>query len=745
MTALRSLDTVRPGLYRLPEYSAASDLLIPCFQAARKVQGAFGWFSSAWIAELAPGLAVFLNRNTSLSIEFTVAPAFFKNELEAAEQGIAVLEKRACMLVEERFVKGRLEASALEKHALSCMAWMIATHQLNLRVAVPTADSHFHPKIWLFDDGIDQVLARGSGNATRNGLVSGVEHIDVDVTWSAEGKSRIEKGIEMLEDWTSGKGTGFERVVDLPEAIREKIIRTAPERKPTVSDYHSAVQMESLIGSSSVSEGTSRQRNRLRIPPDLNWQSGKYSHQGQAVCAWEQGSRPDHGIISMATGAGKTLTALICATRVQDRLSGDSFLVVVSAPSLPLISQWCEEIERFGIKAVTLGKSNNEAKGLSGVLRKLASGGTHVIVVTNHAIASERFQRTLVSMLQIRREPIVSMLIADEAHTLGTEKFLNNKPCFFNKRLALSATPVRQYDPDGTEEIFEFFGDSVFEFGLGKAIGLCLAPYKYFVHAGTLAGEELDEYVLLSQRIGMLIARDDEVDQDQDRLRTLVIKRRRVIETASCKIELLHSVLEKRGPRDLGFVLIYASAKDPNQFIAISKILSELNIKWSAVTQETTRDRKLLENTFKAFKDGGLQVLLAKKVLDEGVDIPGIREAFIVASSTVEREWIQRRGRVLRLHPGKSAAVVHDFLALPPASQFQDTKDTGASKIVETELARAYAFAKYAENAAGQNNTLQELEDIENAYWPKKQNQTSYLFQEGTIHIANTTPEGRLW
>ena len=88
-----------------------------------------------------------------------------------------------------------------------------------------------------------------------------------------------------------------------------------------------------------------------------------------------------------------------------------------------------------------------------------------------------------------------------------------------------------------------------------------------------------------------------------------------------------------------------------------------------------------------------------------GVDIPNIREAFIIASSTVEREWIQRRGRVLRLHPDKDFAMVHDFLALPPV----DMMDQDARKIVLTELNRALAFAKHASNASGPEGVFERL------------------------------------
>ena len=242
--------------------------------------------------------------------------------------------------------------------------------------------------------------------------------------------------------------------------------------------------------------------------------------------------------------------------------------------------------------------------------------------------------------------------------------------------------------------------------------------------------------------IGAAIGRD--LDDDKDTLTSLVIARRRIIETAQAKLSLLRAVLEQRGPRSLEQTLIYASAKNPEQFDDIAAMLSSLDIRWAPVTQNITANRQLLAQTFATFKKGGYQVLLAKKVLDEGIDIPSIREAFIVASSTVQREWIQRRGRVLRRHPEKPWAIVHDFLALPPAQMVRSEGTTNTKKIIGTELARAYSFAAHARNAVGDEGVLSDLQRIRTAYWPEAE-RSPILQQAGDSVIAPTTPRGRPW
>ena len=735
---------MRPGLFRLPDDPVASTVLIPGFRSARKVRGAFGWFTAGWIGRLAPGLAEYLNRSSVSPIEFTVAPALFPAEREAVERGVGMTPDEAARLTANVFVNGRPEATALGRHALDCLAWMIATQRLRLRIAVPVAESNYHPKIWLFDDGVNQVLARGSGNATYRGVAGGVEHIDVDVSWISESRKRVTDGVAMLDDWSKGRSVGISEVVELPAALERKIIQTAPSEPPQPGDYRRAVERD--FGRRGVSASDSVRREKLlQVPAGVVWTTGPYGHQEQAVKAWEGGEEPERGVVAMATGAGKTLAALICASRVQDRLRGRPLLVVISAPSIPLIMQWRNEVKKFGVSPVAPSLESNSEIALTRLFRGLGGGGTHVVVVTNHMLSSKGFQSTVEEKTRGTGEPVATMLIADEAHTLGAEAFITNKPEFFERRLALSATPERQYDPDGTEEIFAFFGPTVYEFGLDRAIGFCLVPYNYHVHACTLDGDELEEFVRLSARIGAAMGAG--TGTDDPGLRRLLIARRRIVETGASKIALLHSVLKQRGPRAIEHALIYASAKDPKQFNAIGRLLTELEIKWASVTQETTRSPRDLNRILRAFEIGACQVVLAKKVLDEGVDIPTIREAFIVASSTVEREWIQRRGRVLRKHAGKPWAIVHDFLALPPVNVIngETTATATLTKIVRNELRRAYTFGAHARNAAGIDGVQADLDRISGSYWPTDGNRPRLLETGGAQVIAAGIPRGRPW
>lgn len=738
---LSDVPTLRRSFYKLPEDPFANDILIPGFSEATEVTGVFGWFTAAWIGKLAPGLAIYLQRQDAMPIQMTVSPMLFQKEREVADKVSQLNGEQAVERIAEVFEHGRADEDALARHTLDCLGWMLASKKLIMRIAVPAPDSNFHPKMWGFYDGSARVIANGSGNATGKGVIAGVEQMNVSVSWDEHDVEVFSKAWRTLDEWLDGVSTGITGIYELPEAIEEKIIRTAPDVQPTQADYYDAVHEAGSPGWAANDLETLKRRfakaklpapPKLSIPQWLKWQSGDYAHQGEAVAAWETATKPENGILEMATGAGKTLTALICATRVQDRNPDSGLLIVVAAPTRNLVTQWRAEVAKFGLKAVAPALESNSTTSLTEALRQADLGGTVALVITNHMLCDPTFQRTL----ERRVNPnTLLLLIADEAHGLGADGFINNKPEFFKKRLGLTATPVRQYDEEGTQQVFEYFGKPVYKFGLDQAIGFCLTPYEYYVHASTLDSQELDDFVKLTQRIGAAIAQADHEKRD-----SLLIQRRRIVETAEAKYGLLRQVLEHRGPRSLTHALIYASGKNPEQFERIAEILDSLNIRWTPIKEGVSQ--KEVQRRFDLFAKGGYQVMLAKKLLDEGVDIPSTREAFIVASSSVEREWIQRRGRVLRQHEGKKFALIHDFLALPPASAA--TTDS-LKNIINNEIDRAYAFAAFSQSKDPDAGPFKNIARIRSAYWPETSSKPIHLQGSGETLIAEGTPQGAPW
>ncbi len=702
---LRDEPTIRPNLYRLPKEPLAEEILIPAFRQATTVRGAFGWFSAGWIQNLAHGLASFLARDDTRPIDFTVAPALFAAERHAVERAVLSAVDAARRIEDEVLRAARPDAGALSNHAVDCLTWMLATGRLELHIAIPVPGGNYHPKIWLFSDGSETVAVRGSANATGRAYGSSVEHMDVDCTW--QGRSRVVAAEEMVDDWTAGRDPGLERTVPLPTAVRERLLRMAPANAPDEGAYQRA------LGTVLAKNAPAKQPAiplRFAIPSGLEWRTGHFRHQGEAVAAWENSGR--RGVLAMATGAGKTVTALISAYRTWQEHDGP-FLLVISAPTKPLVAQWNSECERFGLRPVNPGPGTSAGRdSLGHTIQRLRSNHQTVppcLVVTNDALTNDAFVETL----RHARDSVpglATMLIADEVHSLGTRRFLDNAPECADFRLGLSATPVRQYDEDGTGALLSYFGDTAYEFDLGRAIGVCLVPYDYHFDVVHLDHGELEEFRRLSERIGQRVAAAGIFDARDEALRALLIKRREILEDASAKVGALDALISSR--QKVRHLLIYTTSKDPSQISSAAAILDRHGVAYARVTQAESKNRAKLSRILGAFTDGSIEVVLAKKVLDEGVNIPQAREAILLASSTVEREWIQRRGRVLRQAPGKTHATIRDIIALPPpaTSRYEDSVLSAISR----ELDRVRAFGAYARNAA---EVLAAIREVHRGYF----------------------------
>jgi superfamily II DNA or RNA helicase len=703
---LRDEPTIRPNLYRLPRDPVGERILVPAFRQATRVRGAFGWFSAGWIPRLAHGLAVFLARPQAESIDFTIAPALFPDEYDILQEAVARTQHVMARLQAIFKEASSPTADVLSRHAVSCLAWMVVHDRLTLRIAKVRPGANYHPKVWLFDDGIDVVAVRGSANATGRAYSRGIEHMDVDCTW--DNRARVEAAAEMVDDWAHGRDDEIEEVLDLPAALIDTIVRLAPQSKPSEEEYEAAMTGSGRPRPASIPAIDDPQI--FHIPSELQWREGRYGHQGQAVLAWESHGR--RGVIAMATGAGKTITALIGAYRAWQEHQGP-FLLVISAPSTPLLLQWRSECERFGLRAVLPTQAGGRAEkhiAIGNALLRIRTGATgHIeaIIVTNVLLSSPEFQNALKD-LKNRVPDLRIMHIGDEAHSLGSPSFIREPPTFFDYRLALSATFERQYDDAGTVQLFRYFGPTVYEFGLDRAIGFCLVPYDYHVHIVDLDAAELEEFKDLSAKIARFIARSGGVaDFGNETLTALLVARRAVVETAAAKLGALRIILTTHvGP--VRHTLVYTSSKNPDQLLDAKKVIADLGLVVGQVTETETQDRALLERRLKGFADGDYDVLIAKRVLDEGVDIPQTREAILLASSSVEREWIQRRGRVLRPAQGKTFAILHDVVALPPPRE-SSLHDDSVLEFISSELDRVRAFGRHARNHVEVANRIRDV------------------------------------
>ena len=698
---------LRP-LYIVPRDDLIGEVLIPCLRRTRTLDCMFGYFGSGALADLAPGLAEYLNRPTD-DARLIISPQLQPQDLAAMEQGlrtpVSVLERRLFELLGE----ARVSESALVRHTLECLAYLIATARLEIKISF-LRDGQFHDKVWFFSDLSDRVVVSGSSNLTRSGLGRNHEQVRIERSWETDDQ-RI--AIEVLSDEFDALWHGqreYAICLDLPVAVRERLIREyRPGKPPSVNDFEVALhhdRQRQLMNTPVAFPVPSRPV--FHVPPSLQWEDGPYRHQAAAVRAFETAER--RGVLQMATGAGKTIAALIAAHRLYQ--ADRRLLIVIAAPTLPLIAQWRAEAEAFGLDPIVPGESAGAAKlGIAErAVRQLIMRTSDVecLVVTHHLLCDSEFQ----SVISRYRGSI--LLIGDEVHNLGREAFLENRPDFIRFRLGLSATPARQYDEAGTSALFDYFGGVVYEFTLEDAIGVCLVPYDYFVHVVRLTDDEMHGYRELTERIKRIAWQIGDDDDANDDLQLLLNRRRKILENAEGKLTALRAELAERDLRGMRHTLIYATDKGPEQLESVNRMLHELGLRAHQLTAEETQDGRLVHRVLEAFRDGAIQVLTAKRVLDEGLNVPEIAEALILASTTVERQWVQRRGRVLRpcTATGKDHAVLHDFLVLPPETETYQGVDDDTRKLIQGEVSRIREFARLARNAAAEDGPRATLQPI---------------------------------
>ena len=493
--------------------------------------------------------------------------------------------------------------------------------------------------------------------------------------------------------------------------------RAARDDVPTVQDFWSAWEADSEAGIE-VQLPPNAQRphgvRRLRIPADLHWRTGRFAHQGVAVDSFLKEGR---GIYAIATGGGKTKAALISAAMLQDRSEG-AFLVLILAPSRPLVRQWAVEVRSFGVhpsvlSGVTVEARRRELEAIEASVRS-GKGHTEVVIGTNKMYGGDEPLRAWLDRIGMR---VKTMLIGDEVHNFGTPSFLNHRPEMVEYRLGLSATPMRQYDPVGTRELVDYFGDVIIDFTIGDAIkARCLVPYDYYVHEVDLSNEEAERYSDLTAqlwRLGFRVDDDGQVLNLTPRVERLLRERRAVVEQSRNKLVYLRRMLEAVDRSALQRSLVYVSAKPTvlarrRQIELANELLSELGIVSHQFTEVETRSRAG-HRILAAFGRGEYQMLTAMRVLDEGIDIPQTETAYLLASSAVKREWVQRRGRVLRSWVGKEHATLHDFVATPP-----DSLDDSGRSLLRSELTRVTEFANYSRNEfdrGGGDEAIRRLEE----------------------------------
>jgi DNA phosphorothioation system restriction enzyme len=447
----------------------------------------------------------------------------------------------------------------------------------------------------------------------------------------------------------------------------------------------------------------SYQSSNLGIPvfPD-NLSLRKYQH--QVVANWLENK--GRGTLKMATGSGKTIIALAIAVELYQQIGLQILLIV--CPYRHLVTQWSRECQKFNLlPIIAMTRADNWQGKLSNQLYNLQNSAQSflTIITTNSTLISQGFQS------QLKYFPAKTLIVGDEAHNLGSSRLESSLPRNIGLRLALSATPERQYDELGTEALLNYFGSIIQpEFTLADAIKQgALVNYLYYPVFVELTASESWEYAQLTKRIGWTLNKNPSF-LGNDTLTSLLTKRSRLIATAANKLTCLKELMTSR--LNTSHTLFYCGDgnldAETRQIDAVTHLLGkELGYRVNTYTTDTSLEER--ERLRRQFELGELQGLVAIRCLDEGIDIPAIKTAIILASSSNPRQFIQRRGRILRPHPGKSQATLFDTIVIPPSLE-RDTWEVERN-LLRKELLRFLTFAELADNADEATKQLLQLQE----------------------------------
>lgn len=675
-----TINEIEP-IYFLNEHNVDTEVFFPAFSSASSVDCMMGYFSSESLRDLAVSLSHFL-RSNQFQIRLIISPNLSKKDLDALQEA-AKLDKN---LVHFLFPGFELTEDCLRTRCVAALSYLVASNRLVFRIALQKKGL-FHTKCWIFKTYTGWMTIHGSANLTGAGLSANTEQITIDKEWE---DSRSKKVVDKIRDtfFALWKG-GYKNIVTIElNRTTLKYLKEVNEKTANLVEHPNYLNEKFL----EELNNTAITPRKLTVPNWLNYQSGEFSHQGEAISAWVKEGR---GILSIATGGGKTLTSLVAACLVTQK--EEKLLVVVAVPTVALLSQWAENIRSFQVEPL-MSEKRSVAKlkqDLRGRIRKMRHGASinEVIVVTHESLKSD-----LADALQQISCELPVMLIGDEVHNLGSDGFQKARKPDFRYRMGLSATYERQFDEQGTKFLLDYFGNVVYEFPLSKAIGKCLVNYDYFVHRVFLNAEEQDEWTDLTVQIGKLSYTSDYPDGDpqKERWKRLCLKRRKVIESAEGKMRKFSSILPQER-RAVKRTLVFCTDKYPAQILELNKILQDRLVNFHQVTQAETQNTSMLAKIVSSYASGELQVLTSKRVLDEGFDAPQTETAYFIASNTVRRQWIQRLGRILRLSPAtkKTKATLHDFVVLPCVGS--EKPDSDFKQLIQGEFDRVGFFPNFVQ------------------------------------------------
>lgn len=704
-----------PLEYRTLEDDVVDNFYVPALSEAVLYKRAVGFFSSSALLQISQGLGSIASRGGK--IKLLISPKLDADDYEAIKNGYEI-RKLISEKMDAAFDESICFDQKIERFTL--LSYLIAKDILDIKVAVvedaKSESTMYHEKLGIMTDEKGDMLAfSGSANETAQAFNFNYECIDVFCSWKTdESFERCQiKDLRFDKMWNDCEKSLI--VMSFPEIIKNKILKYNEYRK---------YNFEMLDVDLKKIHLDRKYKSKVPYPSDIKF----LEYQTQAIDTWA--NKGYKGIFDMATGTGKTITGLGALCKLYNNRK--RLVVVICVPYVHLVDQWTEEAKKFNIKPIKCYSGVNYKNKLASELQMFKSKIIDFvcIITTNGTFKTDYLQEK--AKLNLND----TLLIVDEAHNFGAMQISECLKTNYPFRLALSATLDRYADEYGTKLLYNFFGDKCIEYTLERAIREDkLTKYLYHPVVVSLTDDEYNRYQELTEKIKSYYISDD-FSNVPESLKKLLIKRARIVAGAENKIEALKNTIAKY--KNENNMLVYCGAvkyydsqgidgEDKKQIDLVHRMLNkELGIVSTRFTSE--EDANTRKEIIESFKNKEIQALVAIKCLDEGVNVPAIKTAFILASSANPKEYIQRRGRVLRKYPGKHYAEVYDFITLPRpldevfyASECEKNVDR---TLIKKELLRMIDFARLSNNPSECNELIDEIKnnynldiiDIEEGY-----------------------------
>ncbi len=687
--------------YRSDRCDLVQDFYIPCLENSILYSRAVGFFSSTSMASVAVGLLALIQSGGRMRL--IASPCLSAEDAEAIALG---LRQREEVITQSLIREIDQEFEQAIQDRFACLAWLLSHNLLEIKLAVRKdicSRGIYHEKLGIFEDDAGNIVAfTGSANESASALLDNFECIDVFCSWDEGVRGRtLSKAENFRRLWENE--TPMLEILDFPEAAKRSLLRLRHDKFP-IDEITKKISVMSEKGKDYMPMVINPVHGVPILPSNLQLRD----YQEQAIANWFKNN--GRGTLKMATGSGKTITALAIATELYQKIGLQVLLIV--CPYRHLVIQWSRECRKFGLEPILAFENvRNWQSQLSTQLYNVRSGNQKflTVITTNATLIGQGLQS------QLRYLPERTLIIGDEAHNLGAKRLVESLPRNVGLRLALSATPERYFDEQGTEAIFDYFGSVIQpEFTLADAIKAgALVHYLYHPILVELTESETEKYADLTKKIGRAIAFDGDHD-DNEMLTALLMQRARLLGSAANKLEALRELMQKR--LETSHTLIYCgdgsvedavTEESTRQLDAVAQLLgADLGYRVNTYTAETSLEER--EDLRIWFETGELQGLVAIRCLDEGVDIPAIETAIMLASSSNPRQFIQRRGRILRSHPDKKRATLFDMIVLPP-DLGRETIDVERN-LLKKELQRFIEFANLADNGGEARLKLLDLQ-----------------------------------